>query len=262
MTTKADLAKALVKYDIILSPSQIKKAKLAALQQRLADAEAAATARRDDRSDRTYKTSPDERGDDGLLTEGACFARAEDSKLAKKHGTPEAGGVVDDVCHVTFTDMTEATVDRRTGKVAASNVVPLKPRRSKGVNLAPKPADQIKTCRAGTRQAALIDALFDGATMWELEGVCPTWSRSSIVSGIYYDVNKLKGYGVRTELVTPRELYDTGGHEAHAEGYLGTDDEHERFIPLYRLVLPEGWERPLPHTERAPVKAAANKRAG
>jgi uncharacterized small protein (DUF1192 family) len=152
-------------------------------------------------------------------------------------------------------------------KPAANSASKRKPRT---ITIGPKPRAQLKPCRAGTKQAALLDALADGATMWELLSVCSRnvsggakdWSEASIRSAFYYDVHHVKGYGVRTELMTPRALYDMGGHEAHAEGYLGTEQEHEPIVPVYFLVLPAGMSKPLPHSpgSAAPVKQAANKR--
>ena len=58
--------------------------------------------------------------------------------------------------------------------------------------------------------------------------------------------------------LTPRQAHDAG-HEAHAENYLGTEQEHEAIVPVYFLVLPAGLDAPLPHVESAPMKSAANK---
>jgi hypothetical protein len=202
MATKHEIAARLAAFGVKLTISQVRKAKLAELQAKLANAERAAKP----------------------------AARA-------KRAEPKP----------------------------AENVVPLRPRASKGINIAPKPVGQIKPCRAGTKQAAIIDALADGATMWELLAVCSRnvsggtkdWSEASIRSAMYYDVHHVKGYGVRTEVMTPRALYDMGGHEASAEHLLGTEHEHEPCIALYRLVLPAGVSAPLPHTparEHEPVK--------
>jgi hypothetical protein len=153
----------------------------------------------------------------------------------------------------------------------ASNVVELptrKRRTSKGISIAPKPAAQLRACRTGTKQAALVDALADGATMWELLAVCSRnvsggskdWSENSIRSAFYFDVHHVKGYGVETVMMTPRALYDMGGHEASAEHFLGTEHEYEPCIALYRLVLPAGMKKPLAHEPARPVKMAANRK--
>ena len=59
------------------------------------------------------------------------------------------------------------------------------------------------------------------------------WTESSVKSALYWDVAKVKGYGVRTET---------------------SDDGTQR----YRLVLPEGVEAPLGHLEAAAPRMAAN----
>ena len=119
----------------------------------------------------------------------------------------------------------------------ASNVVPIaaKKRKSAGVNLPAKDASQLRACRAGSKQAVLIDHLAKGATLAELVGALKPWSESSVKSALYWDVAKVKGYGVRTETA---------------------DDGTQR----YHLVLPNGVESPLAHVGPAPLKMAANRR--
>jgi hypothetical protein len=80
------------------------------------------------------------------------------------------------------------------------------PRASKGINIAPKPLGQQKACRADSKQAAIIDCLLTGATLWELVGATSRnasgggkdWSESSVRSALHWDVHSVKGYGVRT----------------------------------------------------------------
>ena len=82
-------------------------------------------------------------------------------------------------------------------------------------------------------QAILIDHLAKGATLAELVAALKPWSESSVKSALYWDVAKVKGYGVRTETA---------------------DDGTQR----YNLVLPKGVEAPLGHVEPATAKMAAN----
>ena len=102
------------------------------------------------------------------------------------------------------------------------------PRRGTGINLAP--LKTIYPCRAGSKQAILVDMLSreQGATMAELlealSGGATPWKEVSVKSGLNWDMNKVKGYGIRT---TKR----------------GDDD-------CYHLVLPEGMTAPVPHTPK------------
>lgn len=102
------------------------------------------------------------------------------------------------------------------------------PRRGTGVNL--KPLSRVVPCRAGTKQALLVDMLSrpQGATMAELidalSGGNKPWQEVTVKSGLNWDMNKVKGYGIRT---TQRDGVD-----------------------CYHLVLPEGMDAPLPHTPR------------
>lgn len=115
-----------------------------------------------------------------------------------------------------------------------------KPKNSKGFILLDPQIDRgnVYPCRAGSKQASLVDALKNGATMAQLIKVCSSsnggknWTETSVKSGIYWDVNKLKGYGVRTELLK------NGVHK-------------------YFLTYPEGMNEPLPHTPVRKPKVAS-----
>ena len=97
--------------------------------------------------------------------------------------------------------------------------------RKTGVNLSPK--SKVYPCRAGTKQSILVDMLArkQGATMAELidalSGGKKPWQEVTVKSGLNWDMNKLKGYGIRTS--------DRGGQET------------------YHLTYPEGMTAPLPH---------------
>lgn len=107
-----------------------------------------------------------------------------------------------------------------------------KGKRLKGViNLAPK--ENVYECREGSKQAALVDALKNGATMQQLIVACSkknggakSWSENSVKSGVYWDVNKIKGYGIRTVV-------------------------NDKGVATYHLTYPKGVTKPLPHKKRA-----------
>lgn len=159
------------------------------------------------------------------------------------------------------------------------------PRKSRGINLAPKA--EAKPCRAGTKQAVLVDLLSrpTGATMNELIDALGNWKPITVKSGLTWDMNAVKGYGIRTQFLTGFEAFrechlddcgtfgtaldragvtsqhpdDHSDHDAllalaHEHGY----DQGER-IAVYRLVLPEGMDAPLPHTHSAKAKAEAGQ---
>lgn len=100
-----------------------------------------------------------------------------------------------------------------------------KKRRGRGINLTPK--DKAYPCRKGTKQSILVDMLSreQGATMSELmkalSGGNKPWKEVTVKSGLNWDMNNVKGYGIRT---TDRD---------------GAD--------CYHLVLPEGMDAPHPH---------------
>jgi hypothetical protein len=106
------------------------------------------------------------------------------------------------------------------------------PRRNTGINLAPKAT--VYACKEGTKQALFVDLLSrpQGATMEELMEAMSTgkpWQEITVKSGLNWDMNKVKGYGIRTTKQSD-----------------GTD--------CYHLVLPAGMDKPHPHTPRK-VKA-------
>ena len=70
---------------------------------------------------------------------------------------------------------------------------------SGGVNLPAKDGSQLRACRAGSKQAILIDHLARGATLAELVAALKPCSESSVKSALCWDVAKVKSYGVRAE---------------------------------------------------------------
>lgn len=169
----------------------------------------------------------------------------------------------------------DAAIRSATVRKATNNhPKPAKPRRSRGINLTPKA--EAKPCREGTKQALLVDLLSRscGATMRELVDALGNWKPITVRSGLSWDMNAVKGYGIRTEFLNGYEAFrdchlddcgtfgtaldragvtsqhpdDHDDHEAltalaRQHGY----DEEER-TAVYHLVLPEGLAAPLPHT--------------
>ena len=147
-------------------------------------------------------------------------------------------------------------------------VQPKAQRRSRGINLAPKA--EAKACRWGTKQAILVDLLFrsGGASMAELREALAPWKDITIKSGLGWDMNHQKGYGIRT-------THENGYQRWLATDYAGMgtfkgdthpDDNSEadkaallaqnladgynpgEVFAVYHLVLPAGMTAPVPHT--------------
>lgn len=150
----------------------------------------------------------------------------------------------------------------------APAVQPKAQRRSRGINLAPK--GEAKACRYGTKQAILVDLLFrsGGASMAELREALAPWKDITIKSGLGWDMNHQKGYGIRT-------THENGYQRWLATDYAGMgtfkgdthpDDNSEadkaalladnlangynpgEVFAVYHLVLPAGLTAPVPHT--------------
>lgn len=112
-------------------------------------------------------------------------------------------------------------------------------KRATGINLPPMKVAY--PCREGSKQAILVDMLsrVQGATMPELlkalSGGEKPWLEISVKSGMNWDMNKIKGYGIRT---TKRAEFD-----------------------CYHLVLPKGMDKPHPHQplKKSPAKTEDKK---
>lgn len=113
-------------------------------------------------------------------------------------------------------------------KLRAKSAPAKAPRRNTGINLTPKAT--VYPCKEGTKQAMLVDLLSrpEGATMEELitalSGGNKPWQEVTVKSGLNWDMNKIKGYGIRTSK-------------------RGDAD-------CYHLVLPAGMSAPLAHLPR------------
>ena len=141
-------------------------------------------------------------------------------------------------------------------------------RRSRGINLAPKA--EAKACRAGTKQAILVDLLFrsGGASMSELREALAPWKDITIKSGLGWDMNHQKGYGIRTThengyqrwLATDYAGMGTFKGDSHPDDLseadkaaLLADNLANGYNPgevfaVYHLVLSAGLTAPVPHT--------------
>ena len=159
------------------------------------------------------------------------------------------------------------------------------PRAGRGINLAPM--KKCHPCRAGSKQAEMVDMLSrpEGATMEELlRGLAhgKPWKEVTVKSGLNWDMNKLKGYGIRTTFRNAFESwlecdFESSG-EISLEGFEGHPDDNneeqkaailamniaqgfdpeKRDIAVYHLVLPVGVTAPAPHT---PKKVQKPKKA-
>jgi hypothetical protein len=96
----------------------------------------------------------------------------------------------------------------------------------------PENGGPIDSCRVGTKQSMLVDALArdNGASLAELIAMFPDWQVKSIRSGVYWDVATVKGYGIRT-------TWD------------GDD-------PRFHLVYQPGMTGPVPHGQKKAPAAA------
>jgi hypothetical protein len=150
------------------------------------------------------------------------------------------------------------------------------PRRSRGIALAPKA--QAVACRAGTKQALLVDLLSRscGASMTELLRHLHPWKPVTVKSGMSWDMNSLKGYGIRTTFENGYQRWLACDYEGqgtfHADSHpddvseadkaalladnLANGYDPEELFPVYHLVLPEGMAVPVPHDAKPDAVAA------
>lgn len=142
-----------------------------------------------------------------------------------------------------------------------------KARKPRGINLAPK--KEARACRAGTKQAMLVDLLSraGGASMAELREALGNWSDVTIRSGLTWDMAN-KGYGIRTThedgyqrfLATDYAGMGSFAADCHPDDLtqaekadllarnLANGYDPEEVFAVYHLVLPAGLKAPVPHT--------------
>lgn len=142
-----------------------------------------------------------------------------------------------------------------------------KPRRSRGITVAPKA--QARACKAGTKQAVLVDMLSrpGGASMSELREALGNWSDVTIRSGLTWDMAN-KGYGIRTThedgyqrfLATDYAGMGSFAADCHPDDLTAAEKadllarnlangyDPEEVFAVYHLVLPAGMTAPVPHT--------------
>lgn len=141
----------------------------------------------------------------------------------------------------------------------------------RGINLAPK--EKARACKAGTKQAMLVDLLSreGGASMSELLRHLTPWKVVTVRSGLSWDMNAIKGYGIRTThengyerwLACDYEGMGTFRGDTHPDDLTEADkaklladnlasgyNPNELFA-VYHLVLPKGMTAPVPHAQRA-----------
>lgn len=138
----------------------------------------------------------------------------------------------------------------------------------RGISIAPKA--EARACRAGTKQAILVDLLSrpGGASMAELRAALAPWKDVTIKSGLSWDMGHQKGYGIRTThengyqrwLATDYEGMGTFRADSHPDDVSSADKaallaeniangyNPAEMFPVYHLVLPEGMKAPVPHT--------------
>jgi hypothetical protein len=145
-------------------------------------------------------------------------------------------------------------------KMIQANFIRASTRTTKGINL--KPLPKIYACRAGSKQAKLVDLLSrpEGATFDELhiamnsDGFRP-WAEVTTRSALGWDVHAVKGYGIRTEFMNGEQLAKSG-RKVHAEVLawdtsknVGKDGYNPAMtVAVYHLVLLPNMKAPVPHT--------------
>lgn len=143
-----------------------------------------------------------------------------------------------------------------------------KARKPRAITLAPK--KEARACKAGTKQARLVDLLSraGGASMAELREALAPWKDVTIKSGLSWDMNHQKGYGIRTTfengyqrwLATDYAGMGTFRADSHPDDLteaekadllarnLANGYDPEEVFAVYHLVLPAGLKAPVPHT--------------
>ncbi|MES2336220.1 MAG: hypothetical protein V4551_16305 [Pseudomonadota bacterium] len=158
----------------------------------------------------------------------------------------------------------------------APAVQPKAQRRSRGINLAPKA--KARACKAGTKQALMVDLLSreGGASMTELLRHLHPWKIVTVRSGLSWDMNAIKGYGIRTTFESGYDRWLACDYEGqgtfHADSHPDDNSEADKaallaqnlangynpgeVFAVYHLVLPEGLTAPVLHDTKPDAVAA------
>lgn len=162
----------------------------------------------------------------------------------------------------------DAAIRSATVRKVTNNHPKKAPRKPRSINLAPK-AEAV-ACRTGTKHALLVDLLSRpcGASMSELLRHLHPWKPVTVKSGLSWDMNSLKGYGIRTTFEDRYARWLACDYEGqgsfHADHHPDDLSEEDRaallsdnlasgydpaeLFPVYHLVLPSGLKAPVPHT--------------
>lgn len=93
-----------------------------------------------------------------------------------------------------------------------------------------RPHESTQAAREGTKTAAVIDLLAEGATLTQLSAALSQkgkpWSPKRSKEWLSWTVNSVKGYGINTKV------------------------DKETGVYTYHLTYPEGQRKPVPHTPR------------
>lgn len=163
---------------------------------------------------------------------------------------------------------TAAEPARQSAVQPKAKVQPSAQKSQRGISIAPKA--EARACRAGTKQAILVDLLSrpGGASMAELRAALAPWKDVTIKSGLSWDMGHQKGYGIRTThengyqrwLATDYEGMGTFRADSHPDDVSEADKaallaeniadgyNPAEMFAVYHLVLPEGMKAPVPHT--------------
>lgn len=136
--------------------------------------------------------------------------------------------------------------------------------RERGVNLDPKKT--LVPARYGSKQAILIDLLArkNGATLKELTDALAAaggkpWTAESVKTGLRWDVNFVKGYGIATEFTSDPEVLRAEGRNEEAAILAAIPKEARNPLAVFVLVYPSGVTKPLPHVKSKSLLAEEEK---
>tara|TARA_R110000787_G_scaffold74375_2_gene165370 strand:- start:340 stop:1104 length:765 start_codon:yes stop_codon:yes gene_type:complete len=143
-------------------------------------------------------------------------------------------------------------------------------RRSQGINI--EPQENLVAMKLHSKQWYLADQLEAGSTMARILQQWTNgtpWTESSIKSAMYWDLSKVKGYGIKTEFLNGQEFWEGNEFEAGNElNYYrpghpddGCEDEYvpdDNYNPndkmaFYTLLFPEGVRREILLKEKKEV---------
>jgi len=151
----------------------------------------------------------------------------------------------------------KAQVSERLSSIVKSEIVPkYRVPANLGTYLVPKgDIKHIQTCSMKSKLGKVISALYRGTTYVEMEELLKkkdggSWTLEALRSLIYWDISKVKGYGIDTEFWIPEQAERSGKFRGGLASIKIAYENTGKPVAVMSLVLPQGLDQPVLRGEK------------